>query len=205
MKTMSLADCFAQRLDFVGGEIDDPTAATTNHVIVRVFTVGVLIVSLFDVESDLLENSAIHQERQRPIDRGFSDLLAAFSQQVEHLLGLEVLVQVQNRIQNDPPGDRVLDAVCLQIPAERVLDVNRCMLLLRALHAFSPGGFIAYTLEFRLDVIMQIVAAVATQCGPELFLTTNIVAPTVRLTVPSTGLGPWNLATVKWSGGVWTR
>ena len=74
MKTMSLGDCLAQRSDFVGREFDDPTAAPTNHVIVCVFTVGVLIVSLLDVESDLFEDAAIHQQRQRSIDRRFSNL-----------------------------------------------------------------------------------------------------------------------------------
>ena len=69
MKVVSVCDSPAQLDHLIGSELNDPPAASADHVVVRVFSKGVLVVGLFDVEAHLFEDAAVYKQGQGPIDR----------------------------------------------------------------------------------------------------------------------------------------
>jgi hypothetical protein len=106
--------------DLIRTELDDPTAALTHHVVVRTGAERVLVVSLFDVETDLFEDAAVHQQRQGAIHRGFADPPTPFLQHVQNLVGLKVLTKSQHYVEDLPARAGVLDSVITKILAERL-------------------------------------------------------------------------------------
>lgn len=104
---------------FVGREFHDPPASPTDHVVVRLLAEYQLVVRLFHVETDLLQNAAGHENRQGSVHRRLADAVPLFAQQIDELLGLEVFVQLQNGIKDRLPRLRVLYPVILEVLDER--------------------------------------------------------------------------------------
>jgi hypothetical protein len=129
VEVVPMCDPRAQLDHFIGRKLDDPPATAAHHMIVRTLTERMLVVRLFDVEPHLLENPAPHQQGKRSIDGGFPDLVTSFSQQVQNLLGLEVIFQVEHGIQDLLPRGRVLDPVVSQVPSEDISQIARTVTL----------------------------------------------------------------------------
>ena len=89
-------------------------------MIVRTAAEGMLIVRLLHLETNLLENAAIHEQRKRPVDGGLAYVMPALPEEGEDLLGLEVPLQFKNGVENLVSGDGVFDAVSFQIVVERL-------------------------------------------------------------------------------------
>ncbi len=79
MEVVATGDAVAQLDDIVSGELDDASASAADHVIVRAFAEGVLVVRLLYAEVDLLKNAATNQQWQRSVDRGLTHSLTALA------------------------------------------------------------------------------------------------------------------------------
>lgn len=119
----------AQLDHFVGRKLDDPPAAAADHMIMRTFTKCVFVVRLFHVETHLLEDPALHKQGERSIYGGFPDLVTSLSQQVQDLLGFEVILQIEHGVQDLLPRGRVLDPVVSQVPSKDLSQVVRTVTL----------------------------------------------------------------------------
>jgi len=119
VKVISFGDALAQADDLVGVEFDDPPAAPADHVIVGLLAETDLVMGTVGVEADLLENAAVNQQRERPVDGGLAHGLVALAEVLEHLIGLEMTVDRQHGVEDLGPSDRILDTVLPQVRAKR--------------------------------------------------------------------------------------
>lgn len=97
---MLFGDGVAEGEHVVAWEFDNPAALGTDEVVVGLFAETFSVVSLFHVETDFLENAAIHQQRKRAVNGGFSDTLTFLAQREQQLFRFKVAFDVQDRLQN---------------------------------------------------------------------------------------------------------
>lgn len=121
---MPLRDPRTQFQDFVGRELDDSPATAADHVVVRTLAERVFIVRLLYVKPDLFQDAAVDEEGQRAVDRRLAHLQALFREEVQHLLGFEMLLHLKDRIENFSPRAGILDP-----PALGILSQNRVKFL----------------------------------------------------------------------------
>lgn len=86
--------------NFIRSELDDSSAPAADHVIMRGFSERMLVVGLLDVKAHLFEDAAVNKQRQCAIERRLAHFFAPFSKQIKDLLGLEVLMDLEHRVQN---------------------------------------------------------------------------------------------------------
>ena len=98
-----LCDPRTQFQDFVRRELDDSPATAADHVVVRPLAERVFIVRLLYVKPDLFQDAAVDEEGQRAVDRRLAHLQALFPEEVQHLLGFEMLLHLKDRIENFSP------------------------------------------------------------------------------------------------------
>ncbi|MCG3137677.1 MAG: hypothetical protein HJJLKODD_01526 [Phycisphaerae bacterium] len=65
---MLAGQLIAQNLNARAGKFNDPPALPADHVVVRQLPQGKFIMGLLITEMDLLEDSAVHQQRQGSVD-----------------------------------------------------------------------------------------------------------------------------------------
>lgn len=131
---MASADPLAKFEHFLSAEFDDSPATPAYHVIMRALPEGVFVMGLLDLKTHLLEYAAFHEERKRPVDGGLADFLPAVAKQVQHLLGLEMLVEIEDGIENLATGSGVFDAPFAQKLAECGVNLFRSMQVVQVTH-----------------------------------------------------------------------
>lgn len=99
----------------LGRELDDAPARSTDHVIVWVFSQGVFVVRMLDIKPRLPQDARIDEQGKRAIDRGLTHLLPALSKEIKHLLGLKVVAQLQDGVENALSRGGELDALKPQV------------------------------------------------------------------------------------------
>ncbi len=139
VEMMSSGDSPAQLDDLIGGELDDPSAPVADHVVVRVLPERMLVVSLLDVETHLLENPATDEPRQRSVDGGLAHFVAPFFQQIQDLLRLEVILKFEHGVKNLAPRTGILDPVVLQILAKCLLKLLGAMEMMYVSHKLTAS------------------------------------------------------------------
>lgn len=139
VEMMSSGDSPAQLDDLIGGELDDPPAPVADHVVVRVLPERMLVVSLLDVETHLLENPATHEQRQRSVDGGLAHFVAPFFQQIQNLLRLEVILKFEHGVKNLPSRTGILDPAVLQILAKSLPKLLRTMKMMYISHKLTAS------------------------------------------------------------------
>src|SRR6266508_1131279 len=117
-ESVAVADLVLQALDPRLEELDHPAALIADQVIV-VLSGAKAFVSVADLaDPNASHDSRVHQELERPIDRGPRDLLSFRSQAHEDLVRLEVLVTGEQLVENGLPLGRELQATPFQVFAE---------------------------------------------------------------------------------------
>lgn len=111
VKVMLPSDLNTQFEQFTRRKFHDAPATTANHVVMRILAEGVLVMGLFDVESDLFQHTAVDKERERSVNRGLADFQALFSDEIENLFGFKVLRDIQDRLKNRPTGCGLADTM----------------------------------------------------------------------------------------------
>jgi hypothetical protein len=134
VKMVTSGDAGPQLDHLVRSELRDPSATTADHVVVWPPTESMLVVSLFYFETHLLQNPAVNQQRERPVDRCLPDLMTAIAQQLEDLIGLKMAIQLQHGVENLLPRRGVLDPVPLEVLPERPAQFFRAMDVVQATH-----------------------------------------------------------------------
>jgi hypothetical protein len=113
-----LSDSLPQGDQFPGRKLDDTATLTAHQVVVRFFTENPLIMQLFYIKPDLLENIALDKQRQRSIDGGFAYIQSPILQCIKQLFRLEVFVDIKYDVKNVLPGLGKLDAILAEVYAE---------------------------------------------------------------------------------------
>ena len=116
-KAVRQAHRVAQLQDLVVAELDDPVARRAVQVIVGRVAVVVLERAAIG-QPQLAEQPGFDQQPQRPIDRRAADLVTGVVQVANQLVGIEVLVGIEDMTDQDPPGLGQLLAADLQEFAE---------------------------------------------------------------------------------------
>ena len=119
-----LRDPRTQFQDFVRRELDDSPATAADHVVVRALAERVFIVRLLYVKPDLFQDTAVDEEGQRAVDRRLAHLQALFPEEIQNLLGLEMVLHLQHGIEDFSPRAGILDP-----PPLGILSQNRVKFL----------------------------------------------------------------------------
>lgn len=151
---MALADLSAELRDLVRRKLLDAPASSADHVVVWFFAEGVFVVSLFDVEPNLFEDSTIDEERNRPVNRSLAHLDPTFLQEVQNFLGFEVVTERNRGVKYLLACAGVLDPVRLQITTE---DGVQLLVRMNSLYVFHGLPTVARRrIAFqRRDLIIQ--------------------------------------------------
>ena len=118
MEAVLVGQSSAKGDHFVAGEFEDSAASMANHVIVGVFAESQLVVRLFDVESNLFEDSAFDQQGKRAIDGRLGDAVASSPQGEQELLRLEMVLHLEHGFEGSLSGFGELDAAAFEVASE---------------------------------------------------------------------------------------
>ena len=118
VKVVGLGDAVSELEDLVGGELDDSSAPTADHVVVGLFSECELEVGPFQVEQHPLEDSAVDQERQCSVDCRLPDGSASFFEEIGDLISLEVAFETEDGVEDLQTRVRYLDAMAPQVATE---------------------------------------------------------------------------------------
>ena len=118
------ADRLAELADLVVAELDDRVALGAMQVVVRRVAVVVLVGGPVG-QPELAEQARLDQEPKGPVDRRPADPAAGVVQVGDQLVGVEVLVRVEDVADQDPPRLGQLLAPDLEELAELLLRALR--------------------------------------------------------------------------------
>src|SRR5258706_8010376 len=109
------ADVVLEPLDLRFEEFDDFPARDADEVVVMLPGVEALVaVSLF-ADTDAADHAGADQELEAPVDRRARDLLPAFLQAKQELVGFEVLVALENLLEEVAAFRRELQRTAFEI------------------------------------------------------------------------------------------
>jgi hypothetical protein len=122
----------AQLENLVVAELDDSVARRAVQVIVG--RVSVVVLERTSIgQSQLAQEAGLDQQAQRPVNRRATDLVAGIVKIAKQLIGVEVLVGVENMADKDPSGLCQLLAADLEKFAEFldrcVRNLKRCQVV----------------------------------------------------------------------------
>jgi hypothetical protein len=104
--------------DFIICKLNDPSAAHASEVTVMFVAIDVFIVEMPVLEIDLLNQSAVDEERDGPVEGGLGDPLLLVPQPQEELIHIEVIVDREDLIDNRLPFRRVAEPLFLDVFAK---------------------------------------------------------------------------------------
>ncbi len=99
----------AYRVKILGGEFNDPSTMTANHVIVRPITECNFVIGMPYIKPSGIENPRSDQERKGSVNRGLAHPMTSLPEHVEHLLRFEMLAKGENGFQDLTACTRTLD------------------------------------------------------------------------------------------------
>jgi len=117
-KIVLFPDPALNRRDSVICKLNDPSAADTSEVTVMFVAIDVLIVEMAVLEIDLLNQSAVDEEGDGPVQGGLGDPLLLVPQPQEELIHIEVIVDREDLIDNRLPFRRVAEPLFLDVFAK---------------------------------------------------------------------------------------
>jgi hypothetical protein len=118
-ETVLGADRIPEPADFVVAEFDDLIALGTVHVVMRRITEIVLVGGAVG-QAKFAEEPGLDEESEGPIDRRPAHLATGLAEVGDQLVGVEVLVGIEDMANQDAPGFGQLLAPDLQELAELV-------------------------------------------------------------------------------------
>jgi hypothetical protein len=101
--------------DFIICKLNDPAAANTSEVTVMFVAIDVLIVEMAVLEIDFLNQSAVDEEGDGPVEGGLGDALLLVPQPQKELIHVEVIVDREDLIDNRLPFRRVSQPLFLDV------------------------------------------------------------------------------------------
>lgn len=112
------AEALAQGDEF--GDLDrlDVPRVEADEQVVGATAVDELIVGVFLVEQDALEDARVLEEANGAVDGGLGDTVAAALERFDELVGLEQAVELDDRVEDAGALGRVLETLGPQLPSE---------------------------------------------------------------------------------------
>jgi len=117
-KVVFFPDAALNDPDFIICKLNDPAAAHASEVTVLFLAIDVFIVEMPVLEIDLLNQSAVDEERDGPVEGGLGDPLLLVPQPQEELIHIEVIVDREDLIDNRLPFRRVAEPLFLDVFAK---------------------------------------------------------------------------------------
>jgi hypothetical protein len=123
------AEAVAERGDLGQVNADELTCVDVDEQGAGPLAIRELIVGLFAVDQDLLDDAGVCKELDRPVDRGFRDAKAGGAHVAEELLGLKDIAASNDRVEDVRALSGVLETGLLERSsedgAERLDDLER--------------------------------------------------------------------------------
>jgi hypothetical protein len=99
-KIVLFSDFTLDAYDFIICKLDDPAAADTSKVAVMFVAIDVLVVEMAVLEIDLLNQSAVDEEGDGPVQGGLGDPLLLVPQPQKEFIHIKMIVDGEDLIDN---------------------------------------------------------------------------------------------------------